>query len=214
MIWSMRGAWDDRRGVVNLLDGAAPFYDTYRCADGRFVAVGALEPAFYAELLDGLGLDPRDLPDRDDRAGWPLLRSRLAEVFATHDRDHWDAVFRDRDACVTPVLNWDEATRDDHLTEQHPWRLCEPLPALTHESGSTRGPCEQRRSPGHDRVADCEGFEPPEDGLATPRGEGHSRSRPNEVRHRGRTTAEVAPIPRLALLPVGGDHVVRAALQG
>jgi alpha-methylacyl-CoA racemase len=82
MIWALRamGAWSDRRGV-NLLDGGCPFYDTYTCADGRFVAVGALEPHFYAALLQGLELDPAELPDQADRSGWPELRRRFAEVF-------------------------------------------------------------------------------------------------------------------------------------
>ncbi len=116
MVWALRGVgmWSDERGA-NLLDGAAPFYDTYPCADGRYVAVGALEPQFYAELLAGLGLADAGLPAQYDRAGWPVLRERLAAAFAGHDRDHWDEVFRDRDACVTPVLSWDEATRDPHL---------------------------------------------------------------------------------------------------
>jgi alpha-methylacyl-CoA racemase len=106
--------WSDERGT-NLLDGSAPFYDTYTCADGRYVAVGALEPQFYAELLAGLGLADAGLPAQYDRSGWPVLRERFAAAFAAHDRDHWDAVFRDRDACVTPVLTWDEATREPHL---------------------------------------------------------------------------------------------------
>src|SRR3954453_3454463 len=102
------GRWVDRR-ESNLLDGGAPFYDTYPCADGRHVAVGALEPQFYAELLAGLGL-PGGLPGRHhDVAHWPEHRRRIGEVLATRTRDEWTAVFEGTDACVTPVLGLTEA---------------------------------------------------------------------------------------------------------
>jgi crotonobetainyl-CoA:carnitine CoA-transferase CaiB-like acyl-CoA transferase len=97
------GAWSEPRGE-NLLDGGAPFYDTYRTADGGFVAVGALEPRFYAALLAGLGLAGLDLTDQYDRAGWPELRRRFADRFARRTRAEWTAVFADTDACVSPVL--------------------------------------------------------------------------------------------------------------
>lgn len=119
MMWSMRGAgaWTDERGA-NLLDGGAPFYDTYPCADGKWIAVGAIEPQFYAQLLDGLGLDPAELPDQNDREQWPTLRQCLADVIATHDRDHWAAVFSGTDACVTPVLALDEVGADSLLAHR------------------------------------------------------------------------------------------------
>lgn len=119
MMWAMRGAdaWTDERGV-NLLDGGAPFYDTYRCADGKWIAVGAIEPQFYAQLLHGLGLDPADLPDQNDRELWPVLRQRLTEVIATRERDHWATVFAETDACVTPVLSLDEAPTGQHLAHR------------------------------------------------------------------------------------------------
>jgi len=103
-----RGAWDERR-ASNLLDGGAPFYRTYRTSDDRFVAVGALEPAFYAALLAGLGLDEAALPDRMDRSEWSTLSERFAGVFQTGTRDHWQQVFDGTDACVTPVLMMSEA---------------------------------------------------------------------------------------------------------
>jgi alpha-methylacyl-CoA racemase len=116
MLWALRaqGGWSDERGT-NLLDGGAPFYDTYPCADGRYVAVGALEPHFYAALITGLGLDGERLPDQYDRAGWPVLRARFAEVIASKDRDHWSAHFDGTDACVTPVLTFAEAPSHPHL---------------------------------------------------------------------------------------------------
>lgn len=116
MVWSLRGAgaWTDTRGT-NLLDSGAPFYDTYTCADGQWVAVGAIESQFYAKLLAGLHLDPADLPDQNDRAGWPVLRARFAGAFASEPRDHWAKVFDGTDACVTPVLSLVEAAMHPHL---------------------------------------------------------------------------------------------------
>ncbi len=107
------GAWQDRRGS-NLLDGGAPFYDTYVCADGGYVAVGALEPQFYAALLAGLGLTDAGLPSQHDRAGWPVLRERLAAAFASRTRDAWAQVFAGTDACVFAVLSLTEAPVHPH----------------------------------------------------------------------------------------------------
>lgn len=107
------GFWGPRG--TNLLDSGTPYYDAYRCADGGWVAVGALEPQFYAELLDGLGLAPDEVPDRDDPANWPALRARFEERFASRSRDEWAAVFEGRDACVAPVLDLTEAPRHPHL---------------------------------------------------------------------------------------------------
>ncbi|WP_084741117.1 CaiB/BaiF CoA transferase family protein [Cryptosporangium aurantiacum] len=116
-IWSLRGTgcWQDGRGT-NRLDGGAPFYDVYPTADGGHMAVGALEPQFYAALLAGLGLDPAELPAQDDRSGWPALRAAFADAFRSRTRDEWTAVFANVDACVTPVLTFAEAAADPHLT--------------------------------------------------------------------------------------------------
>jgi alpha-methylacyl-CoA racemase len=116
MVWGLlgQGAWRDERGV-NLLDGHTPFYDTYACADGRYVAVGALEPQFYAAFLDGLGLGQAELPAQYDQDGWPTLRARFTEVFATRSRDEWAKLFDGTDACVTPVLSFTEAAAHPHL---------------------------------------------------------------------------------------------------
>lgn len=118
-ILSMRenGMWNDRRGS-NLLDGGAPFYDTYACEDGRWVAVGALEPEFFAQLLGGLGLDPTAVPAQSDMRRWPELRETLAAAFRTKPRDVWAQVFADIDACVTPVLDFEEAARHPHLASR------------------------------------------------------------------------------------------------
>jgi alpha-methylacyl-CoA racemase len=110
------GLWNDRRGD-NLLDGAAHFYRTYRTADGCFMAVGALEPQFYRELLDALGLDPAEWPQQD-RSRWPEQSRRLAKVFGSRTRAEWERVFAGRDACVTPVLSLAEAATAAELRER------------------------------------------------------------------------------------------------
>jgi alpha-methylacyl-CoA racemase len=107
-----RGAWREERGV-NLLDGGAPWYDTYETADGRHVAVGALEEPFWQALLFGLDLEGR-LPSRTERENWPTIRARFAEAFRMRTRDEWAAHFAGTDACVTPVLATSEARTHPH----------------------------------------------------------------------------------------------------
>ncbi len=102
------GYWTEQRGV-NILDSGAPFYEVYETGDHRYVAVGAIEPQFYAELLRGLGIDPATLPAQMDRETWPMVKDRFAETFATKTRDEWEALFAGTDACVTPVLSPREA---------------------------------------------------------------------------------------------------------
>jgi alpha-methylacyl-CoA racemase len=117
MFWGMRagGGWVDARGS-NLLDGGAPFYDTYRCADGEYMAVGAIEEQFWRETLDVLEL--HDAPSRADVAQWPELRRRLAERFAERTRDEWAKAFDGRPACVTPVLRMGEVAEHPHIRER------------------------------------------------------------------------------------------------
>ena len=116
MMWSWRGvgAWSDERGV-NLLDGGAPFYDTYECSDGRYVAVGAIERPFFAALCAGLGLEFEPGYTHYDRAVWPALRAQLTHAFRGRTRDEWAAIFLDSDACVSPVLTFAEAPANPHL---------------------------------------------------------------------------------------------------
>ncbi|MFV9453455.1 CaiB/BaiF CoA transferase family protein [Rhodococcus sp. NM-2] len=119
LLWSMRGTgqWSDDRGT-NVFDGSAPFYDTYECSDGKYVAVGALEPQFYAELLRVLDIVPATLGHQRDVEGWPLVRKLFTEKFASRTRDEWAARFADVDACVTPVLDFDEAARDPQMIDR------------------------------------------------------------------------------------------------
>ncbi|WP_432950451.1 CaiB/BaiF CoA transferase family protein [Kribbella sp. CA-253562] len=104
------GNWSQQRGT-NLLDTGAPFYDVYETADGQYVGVGAIEPAFYDQLIAGLGIT---VPDRHDPANWPELRKQLAEAFRQRTQAEWTEVFADADACVAPVLPL--AGEHPHLT--------------------------------------------------------------------------------------------------
>ena len=99
---------------TNLLDSGAPHYQTYETADGRFIAVGALEIQFYHKLLKGMNLDPSSLPSQNDREKWPELAVRFAEIFRTKTREQWAAIFEGKDACVTPVLELNEVKEHPH----------------------------------------------------------------------------------------------------
>ena len=119
MVHSFRamGIWTDDRGT-NMLDTGAHFYDVYETADGRYVSVGAIEPQFYSALLQGLDLDPDDLPWQHDREQWPGLKERFAAIFRTRTRDEWCAIFDGTDACVAPVLTIPEAVGFPHNVER------------------------------------------------------------------------------------------------
>jgi alpha-methylacyl-CoA racemase len=115
MTYSLRamGRWRDER-QANALDGGAPFYGVYRCADGKWLAVGALEPQFFAALVAAIGLDARVFVDRWNPADWPALRLALEAAFARRTRDEWCAILEGEDACVAPVLDMEEAPRHPH----------------------------------------------------------------------------------------------------
>ena len=117
-----QGRWEDRRGV-NMLDGGAPYYGVYRCADGGHVAVGAIEHPFYASLLRVLGLtDDPAFARQQDRAAWPAMRGRLEQLFAARPRDDWARLFDGEGACVTPVLSLTEAAADPHNVARGTYR--------------------------------------------------------------------------------------------
>ena len=107
------GAWRDAR-AANLLDGGAPFYGAYACADGKFVAIGPLEPQFFAAFVERLGLDADALGDRWNRANWGVWRTAIASAFVKRRRDEWTELFDGADACVTPVLSMEEAPGHPH----------------------------------------------------------------------------------------------------
>lgn len=109
-----RGIFQDAAGV-NLLDGGAPFYDTYTCSDGKFISVGAIEPQFYALLREKTGLAAdKDFDAQFDQSQWPALKARLADLFATRSRDEWCALLEHSDACFAPVLSLSEAPAHPH----------------------------------------------------------------------------------------------------
>lgn len=111
------GGWWNPEPGTNLLDTGAPFYDVYETADGRYIALGAQENKFFAELVARLGIDV-DPARQQDRASWPALREQIATAVRRRTRDEWEKVFGDSDACVTPVLDMDEAPRHPHLAER------------------------------------------------------------------------------------------------
>jgi len=108
-----RGLWSERRGR-NLLDGGAPFYRTYRTADGKYISVGALEPEFFAELVRRAGLPESEIEIQNDRDQWPEMHTRYAEVFRLRTRDEWTTLFEGSDACAGPVLTFTEAAEHPH----------------------------------------------------------------------------------------------------
>ena len=108
------GQWSSQRGE-NMLDGGAHFYDTYACADGKYVSVGAIEPQFYALLRERCGIaDDTAFDAQMDADRWPLLKLRMADVFRTRTRDEWCVLLEGSDACFAPVLDWDEAPEHPH----------------------------------------------------------------------------------------------------
>ena len=147
MIYGFRGLgqWSDTRGS-NLLDGSAPFYGTYRCADGGYLGVGSIEPQFYAELLRRCGVEDPDLADPSDPDGWPQQRERLAQVFATRSRDEWCTVLEGSDACVAPVLGLEEAPHHPHNLARNTFVEREgvvqpaPAPRFSRTPGEIQGP--------------------------------------------------------------------------
>jgi len=116
MMWTMKatGSLRDERESF-LLDGGAPFYRTYETSDGGYMAVGAIEPQFFAELLAGLGLRVDEVPGQLDLADYPRMHAIFTERFASRTRHEWTAIFAGTDACVTPVLTWAEAAENEHL---------------------------------------------------------------------------------------------------
>jgi alpha-methylacyl-CoA racemase len=160
------GQWrDDARGA-NALDSGAPWYDTYATRDGKYVAIGAIEAKFYAELLERLGLASAGLPAQHDRSGWPLLRQRLAERFASRSRDEWCAVFDGSDACFAPVLSFTESRSDPHrLARRGTIELggvAQPAPAprFARTPGAAQRPPPERGAGGGAALRDW-GFAPP-----------------------------------------------------
>ncbi|MGW0159548.1 CaiB/BaiF CoA transferase family protein [Mycobacterium sp. NPDC003323] len=154
MMWTMKatGTLADQRESF-LLDGGAPFYRSYETSDGGYMAVGAIEPQFYAALLAGLGLGAEGMPGQFERDRWPELRDLFEARFAERTREEWTAVFAGTDACVTPVLNWAEAADSAHLRERgtlidaHGVRQAAPAPRFSRTPSGEVGAPPQAATP-------------------------------------------------------------------
>src|SRR5450631_3044256 len=161
MFWGMRAAqrWSDVRGD-NILDSGTPWYDTYETSDGQYIAIGAIEPKFYAALLERLGFADEKLPDQHDRAGWPALRARFAAAFATKTRDEWCRVFEGSDACFAPVLTFADAARHPHALARQGYvavgNVTQPAPAprLSRTPGRVRRAPPERGAQGREALVD------------------------------------------------------------
>lgn len=168
MLWGLRakGDWSEVRGT-NMLDTGAPFYEVYTCADGEFITVGALEPKFYFQLLDILGLDPDALPDQLDRAGWPSIRAKFTAAFLARTRDEWCDLLGETDVCFAPVLSMSETVTHPHIAQRATFSVVDgmtqpsPAPRFDRTPGSIQSP---PPIPGeHTQVAlEDWGFEPEE----------------------------------------------------
>lgn len=142
------GIWKGKRGT-NMLDSGAPFYETYKTSDNKFIAVGAIEPKFYRNLLKGLGLDPADLPEQMDKSSWKEMKQKFSDIVATKTQQEWASIFRGTDSCVVPVLELDEAARHPHNRERNAFvqvgsdqRVPAPAPRLSDTPGEVRGEVE------------------------------------------------------------------------
>jgi alpha-methylacyl-CoA racemase len=149
--------WREERGT-NVLDTGAPWYDVYETKDGGYVAVGAIEPKFFAELIRKLGL--RELPEQNDRTRWPEMRRRFAETFRTRTRDEWCRVFEGSDACFAPVLSWSQARQDPHNASRKTFieaggvEQPAPAPRFSRTPGGIRRPPPERGAGGEAALKD------------------------------------------------------------
>lgn len=154
MAWTMRstGALRDERESW-LLDGGAPFYRCYETADGKYMAVGSIEPQFFAQLVAGLGFTADEVPNQFEIARYDEMRTLFTERFATKTREEWTHIFAGTDACVTPVLTWAEAAENEHLRERQ--TLIEsggvlqaaPAPRFSRTASAPPGPPPQHTTP-------------------------------------------------------------------
>lgn len=154
LIWSLRGAgtWSDDRGK-NLLDGSKPYYDTYTCADGRSMAVGCIEPQFFAVALQHLGLDAADLPAQHDEARAGELRAAFESAFRSRPMSEWAEIFEGTDACVTPVLTYTEALDHQHMRDRGTFTSIDGVEQPRPAPRFSRTPCDEPTAP--ERVHDA-----------------------------------------------------------
>lgn len=150
-----QGIWREERGT-NLIDGGSPWYSTYRCKDGFYIAIGAIEDKFFSELLDRLGIDPSIAALRDDRNAWPAIRQIFTTTFMERTRDEWCAALEGADTCFAPVLSLSEAPAHpqmqarDTLVEAFGVMQPAPAPRFSRTPGVLRGPAPKRGESGAD----------------------------------------------------------------
>jgi alpha-methylacyl-CoA racemase len=160
-----QGSWTERR-ADNIVDGGAPFYGSYATKDSKFIAVGAIEPHFYANLVKVMGLGGEHLPDQNARAAWPQMRERFAKIFAMRTRGEWVTAAAGRDACLAPVLTIDEAPEHPQMQVREVYTMFDGLRHPSPAPRFSRTPSELRRptpSPGSDsRQALADWGVPPE----------------------------------------------------
>jgi alpha-methylacyl-CoA racemase len=166
MIYSMRSQkrWRDERGA-NLLDSAAPYYDSYEAADGRYLAVGAIEPQFYKKFIELLGFaDDPSLAEQHDQREWPAQKAKIAARIKTKNRSEWSAIFDGRDACVAPIMSLDEAPEHYHNKARGAFVYVDgapqPAPAPRYSRSRTTGPSPlDASSAAADRILASAGFD-------------------------------------------------------
>ncbi len=142
------GWWKEERGT-NMLDSGAHFYDTYETADGKFVSFGAIEPQFYAELIEKLGLAAEDLPPQMDRSQWPAQKERFTKLVKTRTRDEWCEILEGSDACFAPVLSMTEARSHPHIRARETFVEVAGAPQPGPAPRFSRTPCEISGPPPH-----------------------------------------------------------------
>lgn len=168
------GRWSEAR-ESNLLDGGAPHYRTYACADGKFLALGALEPQFFAEMIARAGIDDAQRADQTDPARWPARREDYAAIFRQKTRDEWTAIFDGTDACATPVLTWSEAADHPHLAARQTFVVRDGVTQAAPAPRFSRTPADAPRpppAPGQDTAAALRAAGYDEDTIARLRAEG------------------------------------------
>jgi alpha-methylacyl-CoA racemase len=186
----------------NLLDGGAPFYNVYACSDGHFVAVGAIEAKFFAELLRGLEIEPSSIPSQHDRERWPEMRQAFTDRFASRSRDAWSDIFAQTDACVTPVLSMDEAPLHPHIRERDTFLslggVVQPAPAPRFVGTPPEVPSPSGRKTVEAAIRAWETAGPGTSAQANGRSCGHGPMKAAGIRD--------SSLPRDEMVPPPGEH--------
>ena len=139
------GSWKPERGT-NMLDTGAHFYGTYECADGQWISIGSIEAKFHVELMEKIGLDPSEIPNRNDRSRWREHKLKLTEIFLSKTRAEWCEIMEGSDVCFAPVLSMAEAPSHPHNVERQTFVEVEgvvqpaPAPRFSRTPGAIQGP--------------------------------------------------------------------------